>query len=271
MTGKRHNPTVSFDLSRLGGMRKSEMRRWILLVALILVAIVPPLLVGRLQAREWRSVVTSERTFFEFDLVGRAGQSLAAADGVLVAVELYAGRDEAAGPGPHVALRLRDSSTGTVLREALVSLEPGGLSWHRVDFAPLAPGGDRALDLVIERLPGVPGHIVIGASRFDAYPGGQLSIDGASAWPDQDLQLGLVEEIKPVSLALRALGEAPLAAILVALVLLAPIPALSLAAQRLGAPRLRWSGGRAAGMGAVLGLGASLWLAVLAFVALELP
>ena len=112
------------------------------------------------------------------------------------------------GRGGTVTWRLLDGGpSGEILREGLLTVPAGShRNWFSIDLAqPLVLAGDQrpAVQLVadVER----EGHLRIGATKTNRYPGGQLWIQGAPAWPDQSLEFVVYSMAEPTWSKLRAI------------------------------------------------------------------
>ena len=93
---------------------------------------------------------------------------------------------------------------GRILREGMVEVPAGEqLRWERIDFPPLveAEGRPLALQLVAELGPG--GHLRIGATKTNRYQDGRLWVNGALAWPDQNIEFAVYMAAEPTLAKLR--------------------------------------------------------------------
>ena len=93
---------------------------------------------------------------------------------------------------------------GRILREGRKQIDAGEqLEWERIDFPPLveAEGRPLAVQLVAELGPG--GHLRIGATKTNRYQDGRLWVNGALAWPDQNIEFAVYMAAEPTLAKLR--------------------------------------------------------------------
>ncbi|MCY3801080.1 MAG: hypothetical protein OXG46_05845 [Chloroflexi bacterium] len=102
-----------------------------------------------------------------------------------------------------------DGDLGGILREGRMDVAGRAyLSWERIDFAPLveAEGRPLALQLVADIEP--EAHLRIGATKTNRYQDGRLWINGALAWPDQNIEFVAYSAPELTRSKLRAMGRA---------------------------------------------------------------
>ena len=94
-------------------------------------------------------------------------------------------------------MEAEESGSGRILREGRKDIDAGEqLEWERIEFPPIleAEGRPLALQLVAELGPG--GQLRIGATKTNRYEEGRLLVNGAPAWPDQNIEFAVYTEAK---------------------------------------------------------------------------
>ena len=102
-----------------------------------------------------------------------------------------ANRDPQGRPGTMIwrMLEAGEGGSGRVLREGRMEVAARDyLSWESIDFPPPveAEGRPLALQLVADVEPDA--HLRIGATKTNRYEDGRLWVNGALAWPDQNIE-----------------------------------------------------------------------------------
>ena len=112
------------------------------------------------------------------------------------------------GPSGTVAVRLTTlDMPDQVLSRGSVEIPPGDCPrWRDIELLPpltAAPGRHVALQVVADVEPG--GELLIGATKGNRHPDGRLWINGALAWPDQNLEFVAYGAPEPTRAKLAAI------------------------------------------------------------------
>ena len=134
-------------------------------------------------------------------------QELGALPAPLARIDLrVANHDPEGRPGTLIwrVMEADGRGSGRILREGRVEVAAAEqLMRERIDFPPLveAEGRPLALQLVAELGPG--GRLRIGATKTNRYEDGRLWVNGAPAWPDQNIEFAAYMAAEPTRAKLR--------------------------------------------------------------------
>ncbi len=134
-------------------------------------------------------------------------QELGVLPAPLARIDLRVANDDSQGRQGTLIWRVMEADgegAGRILREGRKQIDAGEqLEWERIDFPPLveAEGRPLAVQLVAEL--GPEGHLRIGATKTNRYQEGRLWVNGALAWPDQNIEFAVYMASEPTLAKLR--------------------------------------------------------------------